>query len=248
MAAYDYKAGKQRIKNILDNTLEVIESAKIPKDENFTYSNAHYGWVTGVFIDIRDSTHLFTENNKVVVSKVVRSFTSEIIEILRSDPLLREIGIRGDCVYAIYTSPTQQDTYECVDKVIYINTFIKMLNKLLRQKGFPNIEVGIGLSTAQELVVKAGRKDVGINNSVWIGDAVTKAANLSSLGNKNGHQSIVMSDLTYLNMIDNLKNGNEQQDVESWFTERYDEKYGIYYDADVIKIEFNEWISDGMPE
>jgi peptidyl-tRNA hydrolase len=35
---------------------------------------------------------------------------------------------------------------------------MKMLNKLLDEKGFSRISVGIGVSTAQELVVKAGRK------------------------------------------------------------------------------------------
>ena len=40
------------------------------------------------------------------------------------------------------------------------------------------------MSTAQELVIKAGRKDVGINSKVGLGKAVTRASNFSSLGNK----------------------------------------------------------------
>lgn len=34
-----------------------------------------------------------------------KKFYLEVIEILRVDENLREIGIRGDCVYAIYTTP-----------------------------------------------------------------------------------------------------------------------------------------------
>lgn len=204
MADYDYKAGKKRIKEILNNKLQVIENNKIPSNESFTFSNAYYGWVTAIFVDIRNSTDLFSKDDKEIVSKMIRSFTSEVIEILRKDDLLREIGIRGDCVYAIYTTPTKESIEEMMDKSFYINTFMKMLNKLLDEKGFSRISVGIGVSTAQELVVKAGRKDVGINNSVWIGDAVTKASNLSSLGNKNGYKSIVLSSLTHSNIIDLL--------------------------------------------
>ena len=247
MADYDYKAGKKRIKEILNNKLQVIEDSKIPKDNNFTFSNAHYGWVSAIFVDIRNSTDLFSKDDKVIVSKMIRSFTSEVIEILRKDDLLREIGIRGDCVYAIYTTPTKESIEEMMDKSFYINTFMKMLNKLLDEKGYSTISVGIGVSTAQELVVKAGRKDVGINNSVWIGDAVTKASNLSSLGNKNAYKSLILSSLTYSNIIDLFV---EQNSTESkfWFSQKYDSKIGTFYDTGIIKLEFNKWIDDGMKE
>lgn len=52
MANYDYKKGKERIEEILDNKLEIIEGNKIPKDDSFTFSNGYYGWVTGIFVDI----------------------------------------------------------------------------------------------------------------------------------------------------------------------------------------------------
>lgn len=247
MADYDYKAGKKRVKEILNNKLQVIENDKIPNNDNFTFSNAYYGWVTAIFVDIRNSTDLFSKDDKEIVSKMIRSFTSEVIEILRKDDLLREIGIRGDCVYAIYTTPTQEDVLEIMDKSLCVNTFMNMLNKLLIEEGFTTISVGIGVSTAQELVVKAGRKDVGINNSVWIGDAVTKASNLSSLGNKNGYMSIVVSSLTYSNIIDLFvkKNGTESK---SWFNSRYDTKIGHFYDTDIIKLDFYDWINNGMKE
>ena len=176
---------------------------------------------------------------------MIRSFTSEVIEILRKDDLLREIGIRGDCVYAIYTTPKKSDILEIMDKSFYINTFMNMLNKLLVDKGFSTINVGIGVSTAQELVVKAGRKDVGINNSVWIGDAVTKASNLSSLGNKNGYMSIVLSSLTHSNIINLFVEGNGIKS-KSWFSQKYDPKIGTFYVSGIIKSNFNEWIDNGM--
>ena len=128
------------------------------------------------------------------VSKMIRAFTSEIIEILRNDDNLREIGIRGDCVYGIYTTPQKSDVLELAYKTFYINTYMKMLNKLLQERSLPEIKVGIGMSTAQELVIKAGRKDVGINSKVWIGKAVTRASKFSSIGNKEGHSVLVYSD------------------------------------------------------
>ena len=93
MATYDYIKGEKRIEGILDNELKIIEQNELPNDEPFTFSNGYYSWVSGIFVDIRDSSKLFAEEK---VSKIVRAFSSEIIEILRDDENLREIGIRGD--------------------------------------------------------------------------------------------------------------------------------------------------------
>lgn len=246
MAHYDYKAGKKRINDILDNKLQIIEQNKLPSDDNFTFENGYYSWVTAVFVDIRSSSKLFSEEDKEKVSKIIRSFTSEVIEILRDDDNLREIGIRGDCVYAVYTTPVKSDIYELADKTFYINTYMKMLNELLKEKEYPTISVGIGMGSSQELVVKAGRKDVGINSKVWIGDAVTKASNLSSLGNENSILSLVYSSCSYSNFIDKLVEKNE--DAKSWFTEEFDSDYGAFYHASIEKSDFKKWISDGMKD
>ena len=134
MANYDYKEGKKRVNVILNDENNIEEKDKVPTEKNFTYHNGYYDWVTALFVDIKDSTKLFNENKKKSTSKIIRSFTSEIIEILRGDDNLREIGIRGDCVYAIYTCSTNDENYEVADKAFYINTYLNMLNKLLSNK------------------------------------------------------------------------------------------------------------------
>lgn len=248
MATYDYRKGKERIEDILDNELKVIEQNEVPTDSVFTFTNGYYSWVSAIFVDVRDSSELFADEDKEKVSKVIRSFTSEIIDILRNDDNLREIGIRGDCVYAIYTTPQQSDILELADKTFYINTYMQMLNKLLRDRYFPEIKVGIGMSTAKELVIKAGRKDVGINNKVWIGKAVTRASNFSSLGNKNGNSALVYSSCSYSNFIEKLQERNSEKDVKSWFTYHSDEGDGAYYTASIVKSDFDMWISNGMKD
>lgn len=248
MEYYDYKSGKERIEKILDGDLKVIEQNIIPSDDSFTFSNGYYGWVTAIFVDIRNSSSLFSDENKEKVAKIIRSFTSEIIEILRTDDNLREIGIRGDCVYAIYTTPQKDDIYELADKTFWINTYMGMLNQLLSDRNLPEIKVGIGMSSAQELVVKAGRKDVGINNKVWIGKAVTTASNLSSIGNKNGNYALVYSSCSYNNFIEELKEVCQGQNPEEWFTYHWNNSCGGYYTARVIKTAFDEWISNGMKD
>lgn len=240
---YDYKEGKKRVQEILNNRLSVEEEA-IPADDKFTYENGYYGWVTAIFVDIRDSSKLFANADKVKVSKIIRSFTSEIIEILRDQSGLREIGIRGDCVYAIYSTPQKVDIFHIFQASYFINSFVNMLNKLLNDRYYPTINIGIGISTAQELVVKAGRKGTGISNAVWIGKAVTKASKLSSLGNKNGHGVIVLSDLTFSNIIDDCEKMNKSS--RSWFSKKDSSEHGEYHHGNVIATNFEEWIKGGM--
>ncbi len=248
MANYNYKIGKTRVEEILNNDLNIIVQNKLPSIENLTFTNGYKSWVSAVFVDIRNSTSLFSEGNKEKVSKIIRSFTSEIIEILRVDDKLREIGIRGDCVYAIYTAPLQLDIFEALERAAYINTYLKMLNKLLSEKKYPTISAGIGIGADEDLIVKAGRKDVGINNAVWIGDAVTSASNLSAKGNKGIYDSIVISSSVYNNTIDILKANHPGKVVDNWFHKHYDAKLGTFYSTNLIISEFDEWIDNGMKE
>ena len=102
------------------------------------------------------------------------------------------------------------------------------------------------MSTAKELVVKARRKNASINSKVWIGDAVTKASNLSSLGNKDGVLPIVFSKLSYINFIEKLVENSPNDEPKSWFEENCTYEYGVYYSASIIVEDFYNWIKNGM--
>lgn len=238
MSEYDYMQGKNRVESILDNHMRIEEKEKLPSDGNFTFENGYRTWLTSIFIDIRDSSVLFTSENQEETAKIIRAFVSELIEILRDDDdFMLEIGIRGDCVYAIYNTPTKRDIFKCAEKTFYANTFINMFNKMLEKRSIASIRVGIGMSTGHDLVIKTGRKGVGINEKVWIGKAVTEASNLSSLGDKDGCSRLMYSSLSYNNFINELQKvckGN----VKSWF---YPIKYNesIIYNTNIIQLNFD---------
>lgn len=250
LKGYDYKERKKKVEEILDNTDKVNEVERFPRDEDFTYTNGYKAWAGAIFVDLRDSTTLFSENDDVEIAKVIRGFTSEIIEILRKDTDndLKEIGIRGDCVFAVYSTPYKSDIYDIATRAAYINTYMKMLNKLLDDRGLPNIKAGIGLATQKTLAVKAGRKSSGINNLVWIGKSVAIASKLSDLGNKNGIAPIVMSETFYINYIEIEKEKQPNKNVENWWTKKKDSSYGTYYYSDLVISGFDDWVNDGMKE
>ncbi|BCD28965.1 MULTISPECIES: adenylate/guanylate cyclase domain-containing protein [Bacillus] len=247
---YDYKERKKKVEEILDNTDKVNVVGKFPQDKDFTYTNGYKAWASAIFVDLRDSTTLFSGKNDIDIAKLIRGFTSEIIEILRKDTDndLKEIGIRGDCVFAVYSTQFTGDIYDVANRAFHINTYMRMLNKLLAERNLPTIKAGIGLATNETLAVKAGRKSSGINNLVWIGESVAKAAKLSDLGNKNGIEPIVMSSLFYSNYIDVQKGLQPDDDVEKWWTRKYDTSYGTYYHGTVVQSNFDKWITDGMQD
>lgn len=245
--SYDYKSGKKRVEDILTGNLDVIDVTNIPTDESFTFENAYHAWISAVFVDIRNSTTLMARDDQEYVSKVVRSFTSEIIEILRSDDALREIGIRGDCVYAVYSTPTKQAIYDVFDHTIFVNTYIDMLNALLKGHGYDQIKAGIGMATGYDHAIKAGRKGVGINSTVWMGDAVSEASKLSGHGEKTVTSRMVISKLAYDNFIEILNKETPNADARDWFKSNTMLPFSSVH-CGLVKSKMHEWIKDGMPE
>ncbi|MBQ8528554.1 MAG: adenylate cyclase [Clostridia bacterium] len=246
MSFYNYAQGKQRIIDILDSKTDIEKSTNIPKsDEEFTYENGIKAWVGALFVDIRNSSDYFTENKPDIVARVIRAFCSEIITILSKNDSYRQIGIRGDCVYAIYSCPTKAELESIMEDAIWINTFQKMFKKILSKKGFPTFSYGIGLGLSEDLIVKAGKKGTGINDLVWIGDAVVDAANMSSIGNKDGFDPIVMDSCFYGNIKDlAVTSENKYGD---WIYEKYSYtlKKTVYHGT-IIKTAFNDWIEEKL--
>lgn len=240
---YNYKDGKERIENILQNNTQIQEK-EIPKDDsNFTYDNGIKSWIGSIFVDIVGSKKLIENEEEIVVAKVLRAFTSEIISILSNSDNMRQIGIRGDCVYGVFSCPKKDDVYHLADLTFYINTLTKMLNKLFTKYNYPNIKVGIGMAIGNDLIIKAGRKGTGINDRIWIGKAVVDACVLADKASRNGKSKIGYNSLAYQNFIDLLEEKNSE--CKNWFTKYYENGKYEYY-GDIIKTDFDTWISDNI--
>ena len=246
MIFYDYAQGKKRISEILNSKTKIEETEIIPKsDEEFTYENGIRSWVGALFVDIRDSSDYFKNNDADKVARVMRAFTSEIITILSNNEYYRQIGIRGDCVYAIYTASKKAHLSAIEQDAAMINTFQKMFNKLLDKNGFEVFSVGVGLGCGNDLIIKAGKKSSGINDLIWIGDSVVNASNLSSIGNKNGFNPIVMDALFYSNIKDFNANSNET--YGDLFKEAYSAELGMtIYHGNVVNTAFDNWIEEHL--
>lgn len=117
-----------------------------------------------------------------------------------------------------------------------------MLNKILRNHGLDTIGAGIGLAAGHDHIIKAGRKGVGINSTVWIGDAVAKASKLSSYRDKNGISRIVMSSLFYSNLADVYKEQLPDSGFETWYHTSNSLPYWGTRHGSVIISDMNYWV------
>ena len=98
------------------------------------------------------------------------------------------------------------------------------------------------MSTGYDLVIKTGRKGVGINEKVWIGTAVTEASNLSSLGDKNGYRRLMYSSLSYSYFINGLKAQSSNPNIEKLFSSINNPipNIGRVYNTNITESDFNE--------
>lgn len=238
----DYKESKMRVEDILNSKTLIKDVEQISDDESgFTYENGVRTWIAAMFIDIRNSSALFNNNKQETIARIMRAFTSEVIQILRQNPKCVQIGIRGDCVYGIYSVQTIVDLNNIMLDACYINTFQRMFQIILSRKGWPTFQIGIGLGASKALVIKAGKKGTGINDNIWIGDAVIDAVKLSGEGNKNNVSTIVMDNCFYNNIKDFAANSEHLYSFYITNVRPAKFKQDIYH-CDMVLTDFNNWI------
>ena len=244
--SYDYMNGKKRIIEVLESKTDIEEVEKIPiNDEEFTYQNGIRSWVGALFVDIVNSTEYFKDNKQEHIARIMRAFCSECITILKDNSCYRQIGIRGDCVYAIYSTPKQSDLKKVFTDACYINTFIKMFQKILYYYKFQRFDVGIGLGCSKSLIIKAGLKGSGINDNIWIGDAVIDASKLSNEAGRSGNEPIIVDEIFYSNIKD--FDANDSYKYSYYAKEQYSPKLGEnVYLFNMIILDFNNWINNNL--
>ena len=147
------------------------------------------------------------------------------------------IGLQGDCVYGVFSTPNKSDIDKIFSMSIKINSFIKMLNKILRQNNFEPIEVGIGLSTGNDLIIKAGADNTGINDILFIGNAVAEARYNSSQAKKSINYAIVASSNFYNNLNDHRKHLLPNEFIIH---------AGKVYAGDIVNSEMEKWTNNNF--
>jgi class 3 adenylate cyclase len=234
---YDYVASSGRIKEILDQPAgQFIETNDLPSRDKLTYTNGFYGRCSAVFVDIRNSSGLTEKHKRPTLAKIYRSFISEMVAVLNSDPYVREVNIVGDCVWAVYNTPKQNDINDVFGIAYTANTLKKLLNCRFENKGIGSLDLGIGVDWGRVLMIQAGYNGSGIKDVIYMGDVVNRAAHLAHKAGRGwaGRPIWVGPDFHY-----NLNEHNQ-----GLLTQTYDYDVGTVYVGDVVQTGMNEWVEE----
>ena len=174
------------------------------------------------------------------MAKIYRAYLSECVAILNQDPNCREVFINGDCVSGIFDTQKKADIDSAVFSAGLLNTLLNLLNWQLGQKGYAQIQCGIGIDYGRALMLKAGYKGSSINEIIWMGEVVNSASNLCHQGNKNGRKPIQISEAIKQNITRNdylaLLNTVHGTGLSASSV--------IGYEGDFVGIEMNKWIEE----
>lgn len=182
---YDYELSSIRIQQILAQPAgQFEEKDSLPDRESLTFTNGFYANCSAVFVDIRDSSKLPAKYQRPQLAKLYRAFISEMVAVLNGMTKVREVNIVGDCVWAVYNTPFKHDIDAVFNTVAMANTLKALLNKHLTDRGYEPIAMGIGADWGRALMIKAGYSGSGINDVVYMGDIVNRAAHLAHLAGR----------------------------------------------------------------
>lgn len=199
---YDYDKSRDRIDNILKGADASYEDrTSIPPRDALTFDNGFYVRCSALFIDIRGSKEISETHTRPVQAKIYKSYISELVAVLRSNPNVHEIYIEGDCVWGIFNTPEKADIKQLFLTAAQASSLIDTLNIKYKKRGYSELTVGIGLAYGESLCIKAGHKGSGVNEVVWLGKLVGEAAQLCSYGKKTySDERTMVSDDFYYNL------------------------------------------------
>lgn len=232
---YSYTSSSERIKDILDQPAGAFEEVDgLPDRDTLTFTNGFYGMCSAVFIDIRGSSDLTTKHKRPTLAKIYRAFISEMVALLNSDLYVREVNIVGDCVWAVYKT-TQTNHIDDVFGIAYqANTLVKLLNHHYAKKGLDPLKIGIGIDYGRVLMIKAGFSGSGINDVIYMGDVVNRAAHLAhEAGRGWGSHPIYVGGVFHQNLNDHN---------QGLLASRYVSGLGTVYTGNVVHTAMNDWV------
>jgi class 3 adenylate cyclase len=235
---YSHTTSSERIKEILNQPAGSFEEVDgLPDRDKLSFTNGFYGMCSAVFIDIRDSSGLTDKHKRPTLAKIYRAFISEMVAVLNSDPYVREVNIVGDCVWAVYKTLHKTDIDDVFAIAYKANTLLRLLNTHYAAKGIDPLKIGIGIDYGRVLMIKAGYSGSGINEVVYMGDVVNRAAHLAhEAGRGWGSNPIFAGDVFHQNLNDHNR---------ALLTSRYVAGLGTVYTGNVVDTTMSEWV-DGL--
>lgn len=142
--------------------------------------------ITVLFSDVRGFTTISESMEPKELTRLMNEFLSALSKVIRVDYLGTIDKYMGDCVMAFWNAPflDAEHPKRAVHAALAMQQAMKDLQPVLREHGWPLIEIGVGVNT--------GRATVGDMGSVYrkaytvMGDSVNLASRLEGLTRRYG--------------------------------------------------------------
>ncbi len=232
---YDHIASAARIDGILAQPQGNYEERdSLPDRSVLTYTNGFYA---KMHCAVRGPPRLVEASGRLqapLSGSSYRAFISETVAIFNSDTGVREINIVGDCVWAVYNTPYKRDIDGIFSLACKTNSLLQILNyKLARSNYKTPIRAGIGLAWGRALMIKAGYSGSGLQDVVYMGDVVNRAAKFAARGSKTLWTSPIMIDSDFAS---NLNDHNRALTINDY-------RYGCHT-ADAVDAAMSDWYEE----
>ena len=235
---YDVTKSSNRIDDILNSNNEnYSDNASIPKRSDLSFTNGYYVNVTALFIDIVGSSDMTDQHKRPTLAKMYRSFISECVAIMNAAFECKEVSINGDCVWGVFETPLKSNMDAIFDIAGKLHSLIIILNYKLKNKGYSQINVGIGMDYGRVLMIKAGFSGSSINDIVWMGDTINQSCHLANIAGRNGNDVVFVTYSVYDNLKDKYKN------FLNVFID-YSNGCKTYYTGNITNIGMDKWYEE----
>lgn len=171
------------VRELLKNNYTYTEGTSIPIKSDLTFDNKYkqINDAVVVYLDMRGSRKIMFEQNEYKSLKTHRAFLQAFISCMDGENG-RFRSFNGDGALAFFNG--SQASSRAVRACMNFNRYIIELNSVLSDKGYLEVDYGVGVSRGTVYAAKTGRK--GANDTrqdlVWVGYPTYLAVALSDKG------------------------------------------------------------------
>lgn len=152
--------------------------------------------VSILFSDIRNFTKIAESNEPEVVVGMLNTHLGAMVDIIINKRGTLDKFI-GDAIMAFWGAPLRMEDHalRAVEAGLLMMRALPAINETMREKGFPEIDIGIGINTGEVVLGSIG-SELKLDYTV-IGDQVNTASRLESLTKKYLGCGLLISGTTY---------------------------------------------------
>jgi len=170
---------KTKIKNIVDEDLDIIDVPYVPKAEDPKFNSGHTGLLfeaTTVYIEMRGSTNVLNNHNRSTVAKVRSAFFEVICDIAQANKgNASGFGENSALIFFLGASKeTLSNAVLTAMKIKYMLSNERQGIKPMISK-YIDLDFGIGIDHGKNLCTRLDISNNQSNGLFWIGNAIDRA-------------------------------------------------------------------------